>query len=72
VWKAPIWELAEYKVLRDKLLSPVPAPSVSFSDSGYVTVDVLNKDVVGRSSSSSQKGRCDLTCLVNLAKLKMK
>ncbi len=70
MWKAPIWKFLEYKVLRDKLLSPVPAPSVSFSDSGCVTVDVLNKDVVGKSPSSSQKGRCDASFLVGFENLK--
>ena len=42
-------------MLREKLASPVPCPTVTFSDAGFVTVDVLSDS--GKSASSSQ-GRC--------------
>jgi hypothetical protein len=56
VRKALIWHAKDYGTLREKLRSAVPNPTVTFSDAGFVTVDVLSDS--GKSQSSSSKGRC--------------
>ena len=39
VLASPLWASHDYGALRTKLLAPVPCPVVSYSDTGFVTVD---------------------------------
>ena len=57
---AGLWSLPDYTSLRQKLASAIPTPEVTYSDSGFLTVDALSKSATtgSQATHSLSTGRC--------------
>ena len=59
VFGAGIWVLEEYQPLREKLMTAIPEPKVTYADATFTTVDALHNG--GESTPSSPSSdRCNL------------
>ena len=56
VLASPLWNLPEYEGVREKLKSPVPDPTLSTSEGGFLTVDITHPAAKVHEPSPTQEG----------------